>query len=148
MKDRNTERRAGVDFSQPVAAGARIFTGAVVVLNAEGFAEPATAAEGFKLPSIALAGVDNSAGGDGAVRVEVARGVFGLDHGADITRAHIGQIVYLPDDHSVTAEAGGHSPAGRLVDLALGQAWVDLTQAHEKPEPAPAPPTPAPGGGD
>ena len=126
-KDRDTKRRTGVDFSSPVAAGVRIFTGAVVCLNAAGFAVPATAATGLKFPAVAREGVDNQGGADGDVSVDLLREVVGLDMASDVDRTVIGAVVYLDDDHTVTAAAAGRSPAGLLVDVAEGLAWVDPT---------------------
>jgi len=127
--DRNTMRRDGRDFHQPVAAGALIFSGAIVVLNAAGFAEPASAAEGLKFPALATERADNREGQDGDVLVRTERIVVSLDADSSITRAAIGATVYLLDDHTVTAESDGLSPAGLLVDILDGQAWVDLAQA-------------------
>lgn len=126
-KDRDTKRRTGIDFNFPVAAGVRIFTGAVVCLNAAGFAAPATATAGLKFPAVARAGVDNRDGADGEASVDVLREVVGLDMASDVDRTVIGAIVYLEDDHTVTAASAGRSPAGLLVDVAEGQAWVDPT---------------------
>ena len=128
IKDRDTQRRAGYDFHLPVAAGKRIFSGAVVCLNATGYATPAITAEGLKFPALAIEGADNSAGANGDILVAVERTVVGLDCDVSVTRAVIGQKVFLVDDHTVTATASGKSPAGLLVDLQDGQAWVDLTR--------------------
>lgn len=126
IKDRSTERRAGTDFSWPVAGGARIYAGAVICLNAGGFAVPATAAAGLKFPTLAVTGADNRSGSDGDIRVEAVRETAGLDAAADVTRAHIGRTVYLADDHTVTADSSGKSAAGTLADIQDGLAWVDL----------------------
>lgn len=40
-KDRNTKRRDGVQYSDPVAASTKVFAGALVCINASGFAVPA-----------------------------------------------------------------------------------------------------------
>jgi len=126
-KDRDTKRRTNLDFNFPVAGGVRIFTGAVVCLNAAGFAVPATATTGLKFPAVARAGVDNRDGADGDVSVDVLREAVGLDMAADIDQTVVGAIVYLDDDHTVTADATGRSPAGLLISVAEGQAWVDPT---------------------
>lgn len=128
VKDRFTDKRAGVDFHFPVAAGARIFAGAIVCLNAQGYAVPAKTAADLKFPARAECAVDNREGGDGAESVSVSLSVFGLDSAGDITRAHIGQPVYLVDDHTVSSVAAGKSRAGLLVDIERGQYWVDLTR--------------------
>lgn len=129
-KDRDTKIRAGRDYAHPVAAGARIHGGAVICLNAAGFAVPASAAPGLKSPLLAQHAVDNREGADGAQLIFAAREVVGLDCEADVTRSHIGQTVYLADDHTVTAAGAGKSPAGLLIDLGEGQAWVDLAHAQ------------------
>ncbi|MCL2029543.1 MAG: hypothetical protein FWG97_03925 [Deltaproteobacteria bacterium] len=128
IKDRDTTRRDGRLFDLPLAAGARVFAGGIVCLGAGGFAVPASAAAGLRFPCLATEGVNNS-GGDGAVSVAGERTVVGLDYEADVTRAQIGQTVYLADDHTVTAAAAGKSPAGLLVDIQDGQAWIDLARA-------------------
>lgn len=127
FKDRDTKRRAGVDFVVPVAGGKRIFTGAVVCLDSNGFGVPAAESPDLKFPCVAIEQVDNRDGLDGEISVNVIREVVGLDAAGDITRAHIGRPVYLADDHTVTAESTGRSRAGLLVDIQDGQAWVDLT---------------------
>lgn len=128
IKDRNTKRRAGVEFVSPVAAGVRLFTGAIACLDAQGFAVPASTATGLKFPALVLEGVDNASGVDGEASVSLSREVVGLDADSDIDRTVIGQPVYLVDDHTVSADSTGKSRAGLLVDILAGQAWVDLAR--------------------
>ena len=129
IRDRDTKRRDGRLFSLPVAGGVRIFSGSIVCLNSTGYAVPAMAEGDLKFPALALQTVDNREGADGEALVPTERITVGLDYAVDVTRATIGQTVYLADDHTVTAVATDMSPAGLLVDIQDGQAWVDLTRA-------------------
>ena len=127
--DRNTYYRGQyTSYDLPVAASTKIYAGGVVGLNAAGYAVPASGA-GIKLPARAGKTVDNLAGGNGAATVPVIRGEVGLDAGAGITQAAVGTVVYFADDHTVTNVAAGNSPAGLLMEISEGVAWVDLRPA-------------------
>lgn len=115
--DRNTPRRTGTLFVDPVAAAVRIFAGSLVVLDAQGNAKPAVGATGLVARGRAQAQVDNRLGLAGDLTVAVEAGVFGFNHDGDVTRAHIGSLVYLVDDQTVSATATGQSAAGILMDL-------------------------------
>jgi hypothetical protein len=127
--DRDTKIKAGDSlFHLPVAAGVKIFKGGIVGLNAAGFVVPVSGT-GIKAPARAEEDLDNTAGTDGLSLIKVWRGVVGLDIGAGITQATVGTMVYLSDDHTVTATGTGNHPAGILLELTDGQAWVDLKSA-------------------
>lgn len=129
-KDRNTERRDGQQFVDPVAAGVRIFAGAIVVLNANGLATPAVKATGLKTRGIAEEQVDNTAGADGAQSVATRRGLFRLaNSSADpISRTDIGNLCYLVDDQTVakTDDSNARSAAGTIRDLDDVGVWVQI----------------------
>ena len=119
IQDRNTPKRIGAMYEDPVAADARIFAGAMVVLDASGNAKPAYAATGLTARGMALKEVDNRLGAVGAKFVEVESGIFGLKTDATLNRANIGKPVYFTDDQTVTATAGNgeRSAAGTLKDI-------------------------------
>ncbi len=48
----------------------------------------------------------------------------GFAHDGDVTRSHIGSVVYLVDDQTVSPTAAGKSAAGLLVDLDGDTAFV------------------------
>ena len=124
---RKTPRRSGELLSAPVKAGAMIHEGALVALE-NGYATPAREATGLVAVGVARASVDNTAGGDGAARVELARGVFAFVNAGDVTRAHIGQSAFMVDDQTVSASEanGARSPAGTIFDVDEHGVWVDI----------------------
>lgn len=130
-KDRNTVRRDGVQYSDPVAASTRLFAGALVCLNASGYAVPGSTATTLKARGVAQEHVDNSAGAAGAVRVETRRGVFPFANSAstdEITRADIGNECYIVDDQTVakTSATNTRSVAGVIRDVDSDGVWVEI----------------------
>lgn len=130
-KDRDTQRRDGAQFGDPVAANARIHAGALVALNATGYAVPATAAAAQRTRGVAQASTDNTGGGDGGKTVQVRRGLFNLKNsaGADqIARADIGADCYVVDDETVakTNGAGARPKAGVIRDVDAAGVWVEV----------------------
>lgn len=72
-QDRNTLRRDGVQTEPPVAAGARIYGGALVAINAAGFAVPGSTATGLIGAGVAEQRADNTGAAAGAIRVRLNR---------------------------------------------------------------------------
>jgi hypothetical protein len=130
-KNRNTPSRAGLVRGYLIAATVHAFAGAIAVLNASGFAEPATTATG----KIALGRFnrefDNTNGADGAATIEVERGCFRFENSAaadEITLTDIGQLCYLVDDQTValTDGTGTRSVAGIIDDVDDNGVWVTI----------------------
>lgn len=118
---KNTPRtRVGLGqrFRDPVAATTRIFAGAMVALNATGFAVKA-APSATRIRGVALDEADNSAGAAGDVAVDIERGPFLVanDTTNPVTRAHIGGTVYVVDDATVGSSASGTIAAGKCLDV-------------------------------
>ena len=87
-QDRPTPEREGRLVSDPLAANAVVFAGALYVLDADGNATPATAAAANPVRAVALARASQPHGDQ---RVDGALGVFRFDNDGDaITRADIG----------------------------------------------------------
>jgi hypothetical protein len=121
--DRDTPRRDGVQYSDPVAAA--------TVIYASGDAVPASTATGLIVRGIAQEHVDNGAGAAGDLRVETRRGVFRLANSAAadlITRAEIGDTAYIVDDQTVakTDGTGTRSAAGVIRDVDAAGVWVQI----------------------
>jgi hypothetical protein len=117
----------------PVAAGAKIFNGGAVALNAGGFAVPA--GPGLKhFRGIADESVDNSAGAAGAVTVEIITPEAAYwDTATTFTQAAVGQPVYFADDHTVTLTAGTNTYAGRIKSVDQYGCLVDMRGAYAEP---------------
>lgn len=128
--DRNTAMREGTVLSVPVAAGATIYAGAIVVANATGFAAPGTTALGLRALGRAESQVDNAAGVDGALDVTVRRGVFHFANSvADpVTQADIGNTCYIEDDQTIAKTTGTNtrSAAGKLIEVDATGVWLEI----------------------
>lgn len=129
--DCNTvERRDPTIRHLGVAADALVYAGALVVMK-DGFAEPGFTGLGLVAVGRAEEQVDNTGGADGARRVKVKAGTFRFDSaaGADtITKADIGKMAYILDDHTVarTDGTGTRSPAGPIWDVDAAGVWVRI----------------------
>lgn len=121
----------GTDIrTAPVAANTRIFQGALVAVNAAGFAIPATAALNLVPIGRARATYDNTGGAAGAITAEVDRGVFRFRNlTADpVTGASLHRDCFIADDDAVAATNGGNtrSVAGRVRLIEPAGVWVEI----------------------
>jgi hypothetical protein len=104
--------------------------GGQVQINAAGFAVPATATAANITIGMAKASVNNTGGANGALTVDVDRGVFrfGNSAAADlIARTEISSTVYVVDDQTVAkTNSGGTRPAaGKCFDVDASGVWVE-----------------------
>jgi len=129
---RTTNHRVVHERLLPVAANAKIFQGAMVAINATGFATKGAVATTLRGIGVAQATVDNTSGIDGALSVPVRRGAWQMLNSAStdqITRADIGANCYIVDDQTVAKTNGGatRSVAGTVADVdASGAVWVEF----------------------
>jgi hypothetical protein len=129
--DRNTLLTDGEVIAVPVAAGAKIYAGALTVANATGFGAPGSTATTLTYLGRAEEYVDNTAGGDGAVTVRVRRKkAFCWKNAAGdaVTQASLGKPCYIVDDETVSkTNAGGNtqSVAGTVIGVDAGGVWVE-----------------------
>ena len=102
----------------PVKGGTTIYQGALVALDANGYAIPGKKATGLTAAGRAEETVENK-GADGEAFIRVARGVFVFNNTATtsnkIGAAHGLTPCYIEDDQTVTALATGASAAGLVV---------------------------------
>ncbi|MGI8839757.1 MAG: hypothetical protein ACR2F8_03065 [Caulobacteraceae bacterium] len=118
--DRNTPRRTGEMFDRFVKGGAKIYAGALVCLDAGGFAVPGAVATTLKAVGRAELGADNTGGADGAITANVRPGCYRWDNSAGgdlVAQADIGADAYVVDDHTVAKTNGGstRSVAGQIL---------------------------------
>lgn len=128
---RTTPRRDAKQFGRLVAGTKKIFEGALVCLNATGFATPGAVATTLVADGIATETVDNTAGADGDKTVEVEKGTFRFANSAAgdaITQAEIGDTCYIVDDQTVAKTNGTNtrSAAGAIVDVDAVGVWVKI----------------------
>ena len=116
----------------PVAAGANLFNGGAVALDAGGFAVPAgPGPKHFR--GIADESVDNSAGGNGDVTVHVIAPDGAYFDGTGFGQGDVGQPAWFSDDHTVTKSAGTNTYAGRIRSVDSAGILVDLRGAYVEP---------------
>lgn len=125
-KDRNTAFRTGEDVSYGVAAAAVIYAGALICVNAAGYATPGIISATLKAVGMAKENIDNSAGADGDLNVPVHKGVFLFANAGDITIADLEADVYVTDDQTVSLDSTGKSIAGRCIDVDIDGVWVEI----------------------
>lgn len=131
---RRTLRRNGDRVSHPLAAGAAVFGGGLVCLDASGWLVPGTAAPGLTCVGVAAETVGNPGGAAGAVHAEVDRhGAWRFDSDATdpVGRTRIGKLAYMVDDHTLAATAGNdgggnpaRSAAGTVIDIDADGVWI------------------------
>jgi hypothetical protein len=120
-----------------VAAATKIYPGALVGVNAGGFAIPATTAS-IRVVGVAQALADNTSGANGDISVTVRRGTFLFNNkGGDlVVQADIGVApaaatpkgapCYIEDDNTVRKTAAASIVAGRVVAVETAGVWVEI----------------------
>lgn len=127
---RMTKSRTGETYSRLMAGTKKVYDGGIVCLNATGFATPGAVSAALVADGVACSTVDNTDGADGAVSVEVRKGIFQFANSAAgdaITKAEIGDDCYIVDDQTVAkTNPGGNtrSVAGKIVDVDATGVWV------------------------
>lgn len=127
--DRNTALKDADVIQVPVAAGVKIFAGALVVASA-GYAAPGSTALNLVYLGRADQYVDNTAGAAGAQSVFVRRkrAFYFANSATDpVTQASLGKPCYIVDDQTVSGTNGGNtqSAAGVVVGLDANGVWVE-----------------------
>lgn len=125
---RDTAARTGVDVSVGMASNTVIYAGSLVAINTSGYAVPASDTAGYKVIGRAQATVDNSGtAGNGALSINVRRGVFLWANGDSFTIADVGNLAYVEDDQTVqkAASATHDVVAGIIIDVESDGVWVD-----------------------
>lgn len=116
---RDTSEIAGARYlSLPVKGNTTIYQGALVAIDANGFAIPAKKAASLIAAGRAEETVENK-GADGELVIRVARGTFVYSNTSTqankVTAAHILKLCYIEDDQTVTSLATGSSVAGTVI---------------------------------
>lgn len=112
----------------PMTAAVKIFKGSLVVLDASGNAKPGVTALSLTPVGRAEQTQDNTAGGAGALTINVQPGVFKfVNLGTDlIAQANVGTNCFVTDDQTVSATSATNtkSVAGRVVQVDTDGVWV------------------------
>lgn len=129
-QDRNTLTTEGKLINVPVAAGVKIFAGALVAASATGYAQPGGVATTLTYLGRAEQYADNTGGAAGAISVQVRRkqAFYWANSGTDpVTQASVGKPCYIVDDQTVSATNGANtqSAAGTVLSVDANGVWVE-----------------------
>lgn len=127
-KDRNTPKRAGASYNDPVGGTEKIFAGSIVCLNATGFAVPGSTSTTLTARGVAQEQVDNSAGVDGDLAIDSEPGIYRFANDGSVARVDIGGTAYIVDDQTVadTDGTGTRSALGIIKDVDADGVWVEI----------------------
>lgn len=118
VRDTSEIANDGKTLALPVKGSTTIYQGALVALDANGYAVPGKKAAGLTAAGRAEETVVNS-GADGDEIIRVTRGVFVFENTSTtankITAAHVLKPCYIENDQTVTALATGASAAGLVI---------------------------------
>jgi hypothetical protein len=131
--DKAVEYTEGVELAFPVINADIIYGGALVCVNAAGYAVPGDDATGLIFEGVAMERADNHAGNAGDISVNVRRrGLFKMTLGTAISIANVGDNVFIVDDQTVDLTA--HSTYDIFCGVIAGyidstHAWIDIEPA-------------------
>ena len=113
---RDTSELGGKYIALPVKGATTIYQGAIVAVDANGYAIPGKKAASLKAAGRAEETVENK-GGDGDAVIRVSRGtfVFETSTSGKITAADVLSLCYMEDDQTVTKTGTGASVAGLVI---------------------------------
>ncbi|NVO00030.1 MAG: hypothetical protein HXX17_11945 [Geobacteraceae bacterium] len=128
--DRNTPMKDGELIPLLAAAAKKFFAGAIVCVDANGYATPGATATTLRFMGRAEGYVDNSAGANGAAVVLVRRkAAFQFANlAADlVVQADVGNTCYIVDDQTVAKTNGGatRSAGGKILAVDAAGVWVE-----------------------
>jgi hypothetical protein len=126
---KNTDRQDGEIYSFKQGAE-KIPEGALVMVNAAGYAVNATDTVGGVVVGVADETVDNSAGSVGDKSIKVRRtGVFNFEYAGTATIADVNTLVYVVDNQTVdlVGDTTNDVLVGRIVEFVdAGTVRVDI----------------------
>jgi hypothetical protein len=132
-QDKKSEYKDGVEASYPVNEGSKIFAGALVAFDTNGDIIPGADTAGLVFAGVSLEYIDNSGGADGALNVLVRRkGVYRMKSSSSLTKANVGNKVFLVDDQTVGLAATTTNDVfcGVIAEfISSSEAWIDIEPA-------------------
>lgn len=116
VRDTSELALGGKYLALPVKGATTIYQGAIVAVDANGYAIPGKKAASLKAAGRAEETVENK-GGDGDAVIRVSRGTFVFENSTSgkITAADVLSLCYMEDDQTVTKTGTGASVAGLVI---------------------------------
>jgi predicted RecA/RadA family phage recombinase len=126
--NKEVQEKEGKLIDMPVVASDIIYKGAIVKINAAGYAAPMAAEASAYLAGIAYEKADNSSGSAGDINCRViTEGSFLLE-GSGFSQASVGDNVYASDDQTISDTQGTNEiKVGKIVEyVSATQVWVKI----------------------
>lgn len=134
--DRDPRRKEGLLGTGKAYQSVTIYGGALVMFNATGYVVPGADTASQIFAGVANKQVDNSSGSSGDLDVEFYReGLFMVTLDTAITRANVGDQVYLVDDQTVdlVANVTNNIYCGVIAEyIDTTHAWIDIQPATQQ----------------
>lgn len=128
MNRTGNERTGNRMLNIPAKGGAELVEATMAAINADGYAEAATASAGLLIAGCVQRYCDNRNGEDGEQTVSVKRGTFVWENDGSIEETDILKPCYIKDERTVTITADGSSVAGIILEVDEDGVTVDMTQ--------------------
>ncbi len=132
-EDKSLEYREGVESSCPVDDGDKIYGGAFVCVNADGYLVPGADTAGLIFMGVSTEQKDNTDGSDGDLDCQIRRrGLIKAILDTAITQANVGDNVFLVDDQTVdlVANVDNNIFCGIIAEyIDTTHAWIDIEPA-------------------
>lgn len=130
-KNKDVPHKEGVIESYLVKANTRVFKGALVAVDADGWLLPAAGAASLSVVGKAIEEANNLGGTDGAIGCRVLQGVVVKVVATSITQAMLGEMMYIVDDQTVDDTRGTYGiKAGILVEYETATSgWIMLSKS-------------------
>ena len=125
--DRDTRMKDGELVNLGVAASTIIYAGALVAVNGNGLAVPASDTANLNVLGRAEHRADNSAGQDADIDIIVRRNkafLFDNDGSSPVLPGHIGKVVMVKDDHTIAASSANSIVAGMCLNVTSEGVWI------------------------
>lgn len=123
------ERTGNRLLKLPVKGGTMLAEATMAVINADGYAEAASADTGLIIAGCVQKYCDNRSGENGEQSVSVKRGTFVWENDGTIKETDILKKCYIKDEVTVTITADNSSVAGVILAVEPDGVTVDMTQA-------------------
>jgi hypothetical protein len=132
--DKNYLRRLPGDRNFPVAAGVKIYMGAMVSVDATGLLRPSRETVADKVVGVAKQRADNTGGAASAISCEIESdfvvAMYNSGGGDAIAVANVGADCFAVDDQTValTNNGGARPRAGKIHNVTEAGVWVRFDQ--------------------
>jgi hypothetical protein len=125
-------RKLGKTHLVPVNGGSRIYQGAAVMIDPDGFARPAAAlASNRGCWGCATKEADNTSGADGAIYVVVQEGEY-LFAADTLEQNDVGARAYADDDNTADETQAANAPQLGLVGeyVSATSGWIEMSRTN------------------